>query len=156
MSDYRAMFDRDYIGAWDLKGRDVTVTIASVKAGELVGEKGRKAKKPIIRFERTDKAFAANKTNCKTIAAMYGNDTRKWVGRRITMYATETEFGGNTVECIRVRPQVPADANSSVGGKQSKNGAEPAAAPESTLHDEDGVVPDALNPDPEQESPPHD
>lgn len=149
MSDYRGMFDRDYIGAWDLQGRDVTVTIASVKAGELVGEKGRKAKKPIIRFERTEKAFAANKTNCKIIATMYGNDTRKWVGRRITMFATTTEFSGATVECIRVRPQVPAEA------KRGKTG-EPPPLAEQPAHDEDGVINDALSPepDPQHESKP--
>lgn len=149
MSDYRGMFDRDYIGAWDLKGRDVTVTIASVKAGELVGEKGRKTKKPIIRFERTDKGFATNKTNCKIIAGLYGNDTRKWVGRKITIFATTTEFGGVTVECIRVRPQVPADVKPGKGG-------EPAGLPAPIAHDEDGVVNDALSPepDPQHESKP--
>lgn len=114
--DYRKMFDSEYIGAWDLP-RDVTVTIASVKAGQLVGEKGRTAKKPILRFERTEKAFAANKTNCKTIAAMYGTNTREWIGKRVTLYATVTEFGGKQVECIRVRPQVPAEAKRAPNAK---------------------------------------
>lgn len=107
--DYRTMFDSEYLGAWDLP-RDATVTIATVKAGQLVGEKGRTAKKPIITFVGKVKGFAANKTNCRTIAAMYGTDTRQWVGKRITLYATMTEFGGKSVECIRVRPGVPAEA----------------------------------------------
>jgi hypothetical protein len=115
------MFDREYIGAWDLP-RDVTVTIARVAAGELIGEGGRKAKKPIIYFEGKDKGFAANKTNCKIIAAMYGTDTRKWVGQRITLYPTTTEMGGKTHDCIRVRPQIPD------GGKR-RNGNGRSAAP---------------------------
>ncbi len=36
MPDYRGMFDRDYIGSWDLPG-DVIVTISEVKAGEVTG-----------------------------------------------------------------------------------------------------------------------
>lgn len=107
MSDYRGMFDRDYIGAWDLEGHDVTVTISRVTPGELVGEGGRKTKKPIIYFERKEKGFAANKTNCKIIAAMYGTDTRKWIGRCITLFPTTTEMAGKQHDCIRVRPQIP-------------------------------------------------
>ena len=125
--DYRTMFDSEYLGAWDLP-RDATVTIAGVKAGQLVGEKGRTAKKPIITFAGKQKAFAANKTNCRTIAAMYGTDTRQWVGKRITLYATTTEFGGKQMDCIRVRPQVPAAA------KRPTNGTTATAAQE-TEHD---------------------
>lgn len=106
MADYRTMFDRDYIGAWDLPG-DVTVTISAVTAGELTGQGGRKAKKPVIKFEGKDKALAANKTNCKTIAAMYGPETSAWVGKRITLYPTKTQMGGEEVDAIRVRPAVP-------------------------------------------------
>jgi|SRR6185436_2027150 len=120
--DYRTMFDSEYLGAWDLP-RDVTVTIATVKAGQLVGEKGRTAKKPIITFVGKQKGFAANKTNCKTIAAMYGTNTKDWIGKKITLYATTTEFGGKQMDCIRVRPQVPAAA------KRAQNGGA-AAAPE--------------------------
>jgi len=119
--DYRTMFDSEYLGAWDLP-RDVTVTIATVKAGQLVGEKGRTAKKPIITFVGKTKGFAANKTNCRTIAAMYGTNTREWIGKKITLYATTTEFGGKQMDCIRVRPQVPAAAKRANGGA--------AAAPE--------------------------
>jgi len=132
--DYRTMFDSDYLGAWDLP-RDVTVTIATVKAGQLVGEKGRTAKKPIITFLGKQKGFAANKTNCRTIAAMYGTNTKEWIGKRITLYATTTEFGGKQMDCIRVRPQVPAAA-----AKRAQNGGA-AAAPETEheheQHDDD-------------------
>jgi len=128
--DYRTMFDSEYLGAWDLP-RDATVTIAGVKAGQLVGEKGRTAKKPIITFAGKQKAFAANKTNCRTIAAMYGTDTRQWVGKRITLYATTTEFGGKQMDCIRVRPQVPSAA-----AKRPANGSATAAAAPETEHDD--------------------
>lgn len=107
MADWRGMFDRDYIGAWDLGGRDVTVVIDRVKAGELVGQGGRKARKPIVYFRGKEKGLALNKTNAKAVAAMYGNDTSKWAGKAITLYPTQTQFGGDTVDCIRVRPERP-------------------------------------------------
>jgi hypothetical protein len=125
--DYRTMFDSEYLGAWDLP-RDVTVTIATVKAGQLVGEKGRTAKKPIITFVGKQKGFAANKTNCKTIAAMYGTNTKDWIGKRITLYATTTEFGGKQMDCIRVRPQVPTAA-----AKRAQNGGAAAAPPDADV-----------------------
>lgn len=105
--DYRAMFDRDYVGAWDLNGREVTVTICKVEAATLTGQGGRKTRKPVIHFEGKDKGLALNKTNGKIIANMYGPDTAQWLGKSITIYPTQTEMGGETVDCIRVRPRVP-------------------------------------------------
>lgn len=106
MPDYRSMFDRDYIAAFDLLGKDRTVTISKVVAGTL-RNKSTSSKKPVIYFKGAEKGFAINKTNGKTIAAMYGNDTGKWIGKRITLFPTTTTFGSETMECIRVRPQIP-------------------------------------------------
>lgn len=103
------MCDRDYLFAFDLKGRDVTLTIERVTAGELTALGGRKSKKPLVYFKegREKKPLAMNATNCKTVAALYGNDTDGWVGKRITLYPTTTTMAGETCECIRVRPTVP-------------------------------------------------
>ena len=109
MTDYRAMYDSDYLGHWDLNGKDVTVTISKVEAGTLTGQGGRKARKPLVYFEGKEKAMALNKTNGKAIAAMYGSDTASWIGKRITIYPTQTQFGPETVDCIRVRPAVPKE-----------------------------------------------
>jgi hypothetical protein len=111
-TDYRSLYDKDYIGAWDLKEKDVTVTISKVIGGQLVGQGGRKSKKPIIYMRGTEKGFALNATNGKTIAAMYGNHVESWVGKRITLYKSMTRNpnGDGDVECIRVRPKIPAAA----------------------------------------------
>jgi hypothetical protein len=101
------MTDRDYLFAGDLQGRDVTVEIESVEAGELVGSGGKKTRKPVARFRGKNKPLGLCATNCKTIAKLYGDDTDKWIGKRITLYPTTTSLAGETVECIRVRPHVP-------------------------------------------------
>jgi hypothetical protein len=112
MPHWKEMTERDYMFAFDLKGRDVTVTIDRIEAGSVVGTGGKKNKKPLAHFRegQSRKPLVLSATNCKTIAAMYGNETDNWHGKRITLYPTTTQFGGETVECIRVRPQVPTDA----------------------------------------------
>lgn len=103
------MFDKAYIYAYDLEGRDVTVTIERVTGGTLVGTGGKSNKKPVLYFKgRPEKGLALNITNAKIIAGLYGGfDSEKWVGKRITLYPTTTTFGSQTVECIRIRPSIP-------------------------------------------------
>ena len=108
-TDYRIMFDRNYIGHLDLAGRDVTLTIAKVVGGELTAEGGRKSRKPILHFVSNAKPLIANKTNSKTIAGLYGNIVEAWAGKRITLFTSMTRNpdGGGQVECVRIRPKIP-------------------------------------------------
>lgn len=109
MPDVRTMFDKQYLYAYDLQGRDVTVTIAKVVGGTLVGTGGKSNKKPIIFFNGTTKGLALNITNAKTIASMYGNSFKSedWIGKRVTLYPARTSFGGTEMDCIRIRPTIP-------------------------------------------------
>lgn len=107
MTDYRAMFDREHIGAWDLQGQDVDVVIREVKGANLKFGGGKAEKRPIIFFEGKDRGLVANKTIAKSIAAMFGKDTKKWIGKAITLYPTTTSFGNETHDCVRVRPNPP-------------------------------------------------
>ena len=106
---YMSMFDRDYLGHFDLQGRDVTVVISKVLAGQLTAQGGRKSKKPIVYFEGKEKGLICNKTNSKTIASMYGSYVEAWVGKKITLYVSSTNNpdGSGAVECIRIRPTQP-------------------------------------------------
>lgn len=117
MAHWKKMMDRDYIFAFDLDGKDVTLTIERVVAGTVIGERGKKNKKPVLFFKETKadetgkkKGLAYNTTNCKTTAALYGDEVDNWIGKRVTLYPTTTEFGGKTVDCIRVRPRIPTGA----------------------------------------------
>jgi hypothetical protein len=131
MPHWRSFTDREYIYSYDLGGQDRTLTIERVVGATLVGDKGKKSKKPVIFFKETKtdpdtgkkKGLALNATNGKSIAALYGNDTDAWAGKRITLYATTTEMGGETVECIRVRKSIPQA--SVTRGNGQKQAAEP-------------------------------
>lgn len=121
-TDYRSLYDKDFIGAWDLVDGDKVITITKVKGGELTSVGGRKSKKPVVFFKGSEKGFALNATNGKTIAAMYGNFTEGWAGKSITLYKSTTRSpqGDGDVDCIRVRPQPPKG-----GGNLVEQGEEP-------------------------------
>lgn len=123
-TDIRTMFDGRFVGAWDLVGRDdkprdFTLEIESVAPEALAKKPGSKetAKRPIVRFVKTVKALVLNKTNKATIVDLYGNDTRKWIGQRVTLYPSTTLFGRKTVDCVRVRPMVPQSPAEAVESK---------------------------------------
>lgn len=79
---------------------DTEVTIKAVSFAE-VGEE--KANKGILFFEEYTRGMVLNRTNLKRIIEHHGNETDEWKGKKLTLYPSETEFGGKTVDCIRVR-----------------------------------------------------
>jgi hypothetical protein len=115
--DITQMFDRSkspQLGAWDLRGQDVTVTIERVTKGKIIGEGGRTDVGPLIYFKGKQRPLALNRTNFKTIRTIVGSNlAREWIGKRITLYPTTTKLKGETVDCIRVRPQKPSGPDSS-------------------------------------------
>jgi hypothetical protein len=104
-TDFRKLYDKEYLYAFDLGGKPATLTIEKVIRGTLVGEGGKSNKKPVIYFKegKEKKGLACNITNGRAIASMYGVNIEDWIGKRITIYPTTTTFGPKTVECIRVR-----------------------------------------------------
>jgi len=111
--DYRRWFDDSgMLYAYDLddspgKDHDTVVQIEKAWGGEVVGEKGRKSKKPILKFVGLEKTLALNKTNGKTISRLYGKDGAKWAGCWVTLYVTTVDYDGETRDCIRIRPSRP-------------------------------------------------
>lgn len=134
MPDFRSMYDSNYLYAFDLKGRDVTATIREVRAVKVTNAQKKEQKKPIVTFKESKDArgLVLCKTNGKTIAAMYGNDTDAWVGKRITLFAAMVDAFGATVEAIRIRPMIPK--GSAKGGQFAE--AENVPSPEAPDHAE--------------------
>jgi hypothetical protein len=134
MPDFRSMYDSNYLYAFDLKGRDVTVTIKSVEAVKVKNADKKESKKPLLRFREMkvgdERGLVLCKTNGKTIAAMYGNDTDAWIGKRITLFASNVDAFGQTVEAIRIKNVIPA-AKAKPG---EFTDAQPAPAPEAPEH----------------------
>jgi len=106
------LYPSKYLKAVDLQGKDVTVTIEDIEPRhELAGRSGGKfvkESKPVVKMAGKDKLFVMNKTNARTVADMYGKKPIEWIGKKITLYPTTTQAGGETHECIRVREKVPS------------------------------------------------
>jgi hypothetical protein len=94
-------FPSAYLKASDLGDSQPVVTIDRVEI-EPVGRD--REMKPVVYFRGKDKGVVLNKTNGNKIAALVGSkDTDHWAGCQVKLYATETEFAGETVECIRIK-----------------------------------------------------
>ena len=89
---------------------DLVATIREVKLESLEIPGQPMVDKPVVFFEELEKGLVLNKTNGKTIAAMYGNDTDDWAGKPITLYATEVNFQGTMTPCVRIRGKAPKKA----------------------------------------------
>lgn len=101
-------FPSNYLKASDLGEVQPVCTIDRVEI-EAVGRD--KEMKPVLYFKGKQKGLVLNKTNSKKIAEISGSpDTDDWGGVAVKLYATETEFGGETVECIRIKAAKPVAA----------------------------------------------
>jgi len=115
MPDYRKMFDKPYLAAWDLyddQGRPIkpTLTIVNVEQGELRSAPGSKVDRcPVITFKGAKKKFVVNKGNGQIISEIAGSKlSENWVGHRITLFAAPTTVGKRKTEGIRVVPVAPS------------------------------------------------
>jgi len=109
-------FPSNYLKASDLKGREVVVTIDRVEY-EAVGRQ--KEMKAVIYFKGKEKGVVLNKTNANKIIELTGSAvTEEWDGFAVRLFPTTTEFGGETVECIRVK-----------AAGRSGNGSQPPTRP---------------------------
>ena len=98
-------FPSTYLKASDLGSSAPLVTIDRVEV-EPVGRD--REMKPVLYFKGKEKGVVLNKTNSNMIATLTGSrDTDDWSGCQVRLYATTTEFGGETVECIRVKGAGP-------------------------------------------------
>lgn len=102
MPNINDAFPSNYLKASDLQGREVVVSIDRVEF-EAVGRE--KEQKAVLHFIGKSKGFVLNKTNARKIIEISGSAlTEEWHGVAIVIYPTETEYAGDTVDCIRVKP----------------------------------------------------
>lgn len=116
MTHWRALIEKDYLGAWDLVDRDgstprdYTLQIQEVKSVALKTKQTPDGKrKCVIRFRGARKRMVSNTTNCTIIESLYGRDIEGWVGKLITLYQGDVRnpAGRGMIKGICVRPKVP-------------------------------------------------
>ena len=107
---WKNLMERPYIGAYSLApGEERVLTIKEVKKEKVVTSGGKSEICPVAYFAENSLPMVLNATNCKTIAKLYGSDNvYDWANKKIQLFATSTQFGRDTVPCLRIRPFAPA------------------------------------------------
>jgi hypothetical protein len=98
-----AAFKGDYIAAVEFEGKTPTVTIDHVKVVALEGEDGKVKDRPVVYFQETPRGWVLCKTTALSVAAMFGPETDRWNGKRITLRAEPVQVGRETKPGIRVK-----------------------------------------------------
>ena len=110
MPHWKRLINPDYLGAYSLdSGNDMILTIKSIGRETITGTGGKKEECPVCHWHENQKPMILNTTNLKTIAKMYGSDYDQWPGKRVQIYASTTKFGGDVVECLRIRKDPPEE-----------------------------------------------
>ena len=104
---WKVLVNPDYIGAYALNGKDLTVTIEKVIREMVTGDGGKKDECTVA-YLKGHKPLILNRTNSKTITKIYNSPyIEDWAGKKITLYPSTTRVAGDTVECLRIRQTAP-------------------------------------------------
>lgn len=106
-----SMFPSKYLKASDAD-ENPTLTIKDVVYEEMKNRDDQDEQKPVLYFVEVDKGMVLNRTNAKTIANMYGEDTDGWIGERVVLTAVDVDAFGQTQRALRISARKPsADKN---------------------------------------------
>ena len=100
--EWDQLYPNRFLHAEEFRGKDVTLTIASVDLEELEGSRGKQIK-VIICFKETRKQWVAPKSCGIPLKKMWGKNAANWVGHKVTLYPAEVDSFGERVLAIRVR-----------------------------------------------------
>ncbi len=98
---YESAFPGRFLKAALFEGKHVTLVIEKAFMETLEGDKG-KENKLILAFEGKAMQLVCNKTNAFCLKEMFTNKVAAWVGKRVTFYPTNVNFGPKKVDAIRI------------------------------------------------------
>lgn len=109
LTHFKKLINPDYLGAYSLEpGQDMILTIKQVRKEIITGTGGKKEECIVCHWLENQKPMILNVTNCKTIAKLTKTPfIEKWAGTKVQIYSDMTKFGGEMVECLRIRSKAP-------------------------------------------------
>jgi hypothetical protein len=132
LTHWRQLVDPHYIGAYALpNGADLTVTIERVQREEIT--LAGKQESHTVMYLKGHKPMILNATNSRSIQQLYGPYIEQWAGKRLTLYASTARLDGELVECLRIRPAVPAPSKKGISAARLARALEQVAAGSYTL-----------------------
>jgi hypothetical protein len=100
MTNINEIYQSNYLTAADLQGKEPTVTITQVEVAKMNDGQA----KLCIYVNNKPKGVVLNKTNARAIAALYGDESARWVGKKVKLVTVWTDFQGKPVQAIRIIP----------------------------------------------------
>ncbi len=100
------MFPRKYATGADLKGKDVTLTISTVRAEKMrYGPGAKEEAKYVVYFVQTEKGVILSRTLSNQIddAVDGEGETNNWKGKRVTLYPLPMVVAGKDKVAIRAK-----------------------------------------------------
>ena len=129
-----------YLRHDDLKGNRVVVEIESYSIDTMKSDDGNDKKQIVLHFTGKEKVFGLNKTNAERIAVHTGSrNPDDWIGCKIKLYPSKTQFQGREVDCIRVSEEFFEAASDGPDFGDSKP--KTSAAPKQSAPVEDDEIP---------------
>ena len=93
-------FPSKFLKADDLAGQRIAVTVMACTMEDI----GDKEFKPVLRFMNKDKGMVLNKTNAFILSSTWGDETDRWTGQRLELFAQPVQFQGRQVMGLAVAP----------------------------------------------------
>lgn len=98
-----------YLSGDDLD-EEVIVTIDRVVMESFRDPRTRvETRKPVMYFQRAKRGLIVNRTNWRTVADLYGDESDNWTGKRIVLAPTMVDAYGKQTKAVRVRPTRPPE-----------------------------------------------
>jgi hypothetical protein len=129
--DIGAAYPSKWLKPHDLGDSDCHVTITAFDYEEKSGGGDFKDIQYFLTLkEFKDKKFGLNKTNAGTVGKLHGRETDNWIGKRITLYATEVEAFGEQTLGIRIRLRPPPEGAKPPANSNGTHEAAPTLPPD--------------------------
>ncbi len=103
MGTWQEYFKGAYITALEFKGKQPTLTVTKVEGVDVANpDTGEIKQKLVLRWKEVERGMIVNRSNACAIAAMFGDETSAWVGKRLSLRAEEVQVGPKRELGIRV------------------------------------------------------
>jgi len=101
--DRSAVYEGPCISAAEFAGEEPTFTIREFARVVIEEEDGRLREKGAVFFHDHSAGWLLNLTNTICLEAMFGADTAKWAGKRVTLTAAVVPFGETFRLGVRIK-----------------------------------------------------
>jgi hypothetical protein len=106
--DFEDLYGSQYLAATDLK-KPFTAVVEEINKQDFARQGERQKMKVVLHLKGVKKPIVVNKTNALSLSEQFGKDFDEWIGKRVTVKAEPTTFGGKRVQGLRLYPAVDED-----------------------------------------------